>query len=35
MNLCFVLGGFQGVGGIGRVVSILANELSQKAEYNL
>lgn len=35
MNLCFVLGGFQGVGGIGRVVSILANELSQKTEYHL
>lgn len=26
-NICFLLGGFQGNGGIGRVTSILANEL--------
>lgn len=30
MNVCFLLGGFQGSGGIGRVTSILANTLCEK-----
>lgn len=30
MNVCFLLGGFQSNGGIGRVTSILANELCEK-----
>lgn len=29
-RICFLLGGFQSNGGIGRVTSILANELSKK-----
>lgn len=29
MRVCFLLGGFTGIGGIGRVVSILANKLCQ------
>lgn len=28
-NICFLLGGFQGNGGIGRVTSILANEFAK------
>ena len=30
MNVCFLLGGFQSNGGIGRVTSILANNLCEK-----
>ncbi|PXV62294.1 glycosyltransferase involved in cell wall biosynthesis [Halanaerobium congolense] len=35
MNICFFLGGFSGVGGIGRVTSILANELSKDSNINV
>lgn len=35
MNICFLLGGFQGNGGIGRVVSILANKLSENKFYKV
>lgn len=31
MKICFLLGGFQGNGGIGRVTSILTNEFSKDA----
>lgn len=34
-NICFLLGGFQGNGGIGRVTSILANALAENQEYNV
>ncbi len=33
MKIGFLLNGFQDNGGIGRVVSILANEMSQKEQY--
>lgn len=33
MNICFLLGGFTGNGGIGRVTSILANSLSEDDNY--
>ena len=32
-NICFLLGGFQGNGGIGRVTSVLANRLCREPEY--
>lgn len=35
MNVCFLLGGFQSNGGIGRVTSILANELSNKEDLTI
>lgn len=35
LNICFLLGGFTGVGGIGRVTSIIANELAEDSEYNI
>lgn len=35
MNICFFLGGFTGIGGIGRVVSILANSLCEKPNVNV
>lgn len=34
-NICFLLGGFQGGGGIGRVTSVLANALAENREYNV
>lgn len=34
-NICFLLGGFQGNGGIGRVTSILANELCKNNDYQV
>lgn len=34
-NICFLLGGFQGNGGIGRVTSVLANALAEEREYNV
>ena len=34
-NICFLLGGFQGGGGIGRVTSVLANALAENQEYNV
>ena len=34
-NICFLLGGFQGNGGIGRVTSVLANALAENQEYNV
>lgn len=35
INICFLLGGFQGNGGIGRVTSIIANEMAKNEEYNI
>ncbi len=35
MNVCFLLGGFQGNGGIGRVTSILANALCEKEDLSI
>jgi len=35
MNVCFLLGGFTQNGGIGRVTSILANNLVDEEEYNI
>lgn len=35
MNICFLLGGFQGNGGIGRVTSVLARELCKKSDLNI
>lgn len=35
MNICFLLGGFTGIGGIGRVTSILANKLCQDEAYKI
>lgn len=35
MNVCFFLGGLNGNGGIGRVVSVVANELSKYSDYNV
>lgn len=35
INICFLLGGFQENGGIGRVTSILANELNKIKNYNV
>ena len=32
-NICFLLGGFQGNGGIGRVTSVLANRLCVESNY--
>lgn len=34
-NICFLLGGFQGNGGIGRVTSVLANALAEDQEYTV
>lgn len=34
-NICFLLGGFQGNGGIGRVTSVLANALAENQEYTV
>ena len=34
-NICFLLGGFQGNGGIGRVTSILANAISDIPGYTV
>lgn len=34
-NICFLLGGFQGNGGIGRSTSIVVNALAKKEEYNI
>lgn len=35
MKVCFLLGGFQGSGGIGRVTSILANSLSSDPAFEI
>ncbi len=35
MNICFLLGGFQSNGGIGRVTSILANTLCEKEDITV
>lgn len=35
IKICFLLGGFQGNGGIGRVTSILANELNTHSDYEV
>lgn len=35
LNVCFLLGGFQGNGGIGRVTSILVNELCRDSGFSL
>lgn len=35
MNVCFLLGGFQSNGGIGRVTSILANELCNQENLTI
>lgn len=35
MNVCFLLGGFQSNGGIGRVTSILANTLCEKENVSV
>ncbi|MFJ5717804.1 glycosyltransferase family 4 protein [Neobacillus sp. NPDC093127] len=35
MNVCFLLGGFSGTGGIGRVTSILANEICKSEGYKV
>lgn len=35
MNICFLLGGFQSNGGIGRVTSILVNEFSKDKKYSV
>lgn len=35
IRICFLLGGFQGSGGIGRVASILVNRLSQNPELDV
>ena len=35
MNVCFLLGGFQSNGGIGRVTSILANSLCEKENMTI
>ena len=35
MNVCFFHGGFAQHGGIGRVVSILANGMAKKSEYSV
>lgn len=34
-NICFLLGGFQGNGGIGRVVSILSNAFCETADFSV
>ncbi|WP_293727360.1 glycosyltransferase family 4 protein [uncultured Phascolarctobacterium sp.] len=34
-NICFLLDGFQSNGGIGRVTSLIANELCRDEEYSL
>lgn len=34
-NVCFLLGGFQNNGGIGRVTSVLSNELNKREGYNV
>ncbi|MBQ2676239.1 MAG: glycosyltransferase [Clostridia bacterium] len=34
-NICFLLGGFQGNGGIGRVTSILVNKLCENPDLNI
>lgn len=34
-NICFLLGGFEGNGGIARVTSILLNELEKNDDFNL
>lgn len=35
MNICFLLGGFTGNGGIGRVTSVLANKLCNEENLNI
>ena len=35
LKVCFLLGGFQGNGGIGRVTSILVNELSKNTAFSV
>ncbi len=35
MKVCFLLGGFQGSGGIGRVTSILINRLSIDSDFEI
>lgn len=35
MNICFLLGGFTGNGGIGRVTSILSNSLCNDPNYKI
>ena len=35
MNICFFLGGFYQNGGIGRVTSMLANEMAKCGRYNI
>lgn len=35
MNVCFLLGGFSGNGGIGRVTSILSNSLCRDKKYEI
>ena len=34
-NICFLLGGFEGNGGIARVTSIILDELEKSSYYNL
>ncbi len=35
MRICFFLGGFTGAGGIGRVTSVLVNELAKNKDYRI
>ncbi len=35
MNICYLLAGFSGTGGIGRVTSILVNELQKNSNYKI
>ena len=35
IKICFLLGGFQGNGGIGRVTSILVNQLCQDNDLEI
>lgn len=35
IKVCFLIGGLQGNGGIGRVVSILANEISKDSRFEV
>ncbi len=34
-NICFLLGGFQNNGGIGRVTSVISTELDNREDYNV
>lgn len=35
IRVCFLLGGFQGNGGIGRVTSVLVNQLCQDSDFEI